>query len=274
VSTSPRDDAVGSGTEIQVFETAPLDPARPNERSRWSRFWSAIFPHLAKKWELGNRYLSAKVEHEEQDGKARAAEAAEIAAKTDSQRQVGARAFCDLVDDMPGLTKQEAATLKLAKLLASNPDVADQLERVKYLQERLRLGRGAEIEIVIKEVSSHGGHVADLDEFEGADGKKYVLKPIPVVPAVPPVPPPPRHPPPLGVIIDSGAAAAMDRTIRSLNLSVRTTECLHSVGIERMSQLLEWKSSDLLTIRAFGQTSLSEVTRAIIELNLQRFWRG
>jgi DNA-directed RNA polymerase subunit alpha len=45
----------------------------------------------------------------------------------------------------------------------------------------------------------------------------------------------------------------------TLELAIRATLCLESVGITNVGQLCEWSAGELLNIRHFGETTLQEV---------------
>lgn len=49
------------------------------------------------------------------------------------------------------------------------------------------------------------------------------------------------------------------KSIRNLGLTVRTTHCLLSEGIETVEQLLTWSRSDLLRIPNMGKKSVDEI---------------
>ncbi len=67
---------------------------------------------------------------------------------------------------------------------------------------------------------------------------------------------------------DEEAMKKLDRTIDSLNLSVRTENCLNAEGIKTLGELVQKKESDLLKIRSFGKTSLKELQNKLEELGL------
>jgi DNA-directed RNA polymerase subunit alpha len=76
---------------------------------------------------------------------------------------------------------------------------------------------------------------------------------------------------------EAAAAAGVDEElIRKLNmpladleLSVRASNCLESARIDTVAQLVTNTDQDLLKLRSFGRTSLREVKRKLIDLDLE-----
>lgn len=76
---------------------------------------------------------------------------------------------------------------------------------------------------------------------------------------------------------EAAAAAGVDEElIRKLNmplsdmeLSVRASNCLESARIDTVAQLVQYSDQDLLKLRSFGRTSLREVKRKLIDLDLE-----
>jgi DNA-directed RNA polymerase subunit alpha len=56
--------------------------------------------------------------------------------------------------------------------------------------------------------------------------------------------------------------------VESLDLTVRSSNCLNSNHIETVGQLVQMTEADLLKIRSFGKTSLREVRRKLADLGL------
>jgi len=68
--------------------------------------------------------------------------------------------------------------------------------------------------------------------------------------------------------IDEELAAKLNTPINELELSVRASNCLESVKMETVGQLVKMTEADLLKIRSFGKTSLREVKRKLADLGL------
>ena len=62
--------------------------------------------------------------------------------------------------------------------------------------------------------------------------------------------------------------AKLDISIEELELSVRASNCLASVNVQKVVELVKMTEADLLKIRSFGKTSLREVKRKIADMGL------
>ncbi len=61
----------------------------------------------------------------------------------------------------------------------------------------------------------------------------------------------------------------LDMPISQLELSVRASNCLESMNISSLRELVRLREDDLLRIRNFGQTSLEELKAKLVVLNLE-----
>ena len=68
--------------------------------------------------------------------------------------------------------------------------------------------------------------------------------------------------------VDEELAEKLKTPIAELELSVRAGNCLESVKVETVGQLVEMTEADLLKIRSFGKTSLREIKRKIADMGL------
>jgi len=68
--------------------------------------------------------------------------------------------------------------------------------------------------------------------------------------------------------VDEELAAQLNTPIAELELSVRAANCLDSVKLDTVGQLVEMTEADLLKIRSFGKTSLREIKRKLADLGL------
>jgi DNA-directed RNA polymerase subunit alpha len=66
----------------------------------------------------------------------------------------------------------------------------------------------------------------------------------------------------------SPSGDVMSTPVSDLNLSVRSGNCLQAENIETVGDLLEKSEDDLLQLRNFGRTSLTEVKEKLAELGL------
>ena len=68
--------------------------------------------------------------------------------------------------------------------------------------------------------------------------------------------------------VDEELASKLSMSIQELELSVRAGNCLESVKIEVVGQLVTMTESDLLKIRSFGKTSSREIKRKLADIGL------
>jgi len=68
--------------------------------------------------------------------------------------------------------------------------------------------------------------------------------------------------------VNEELAAKLNTPLSELELSVRASNCLESVKMETVGQLVKMNEADLLKIRSFGKTSLREVKRKLADMGL------
>ena len=68
--------------------------------------------------------------------------------------------------------------------------------------------------------------------------------------------------------IDEELAKKLSTPLQELELSVRASNCLESVKMETVGQLVKMTEADLLKIRSFGKTSLREIQRKLADIGL------
>ncbi|MFH1370034.1 MAG: DNA-directed RNA polymerase subunit alpha [Planctomycetota bacterium] len=68
--------------------------------------------------------------------------------------------------------------------------------------------------------------------------------------------------------IDKELEAKLNMPIQELELSVRASNCLESVKVETVRQIVKMTEADLLEVRSFGKTSLREVKRKLGDIGL------
>jgi DNA-directed RNA polymerase subunit alpha len=69
-------------------------------------------------------------------------------------------------------------------------------------------------------------------------------------------------------VVDEELLKKLDMPIQELELSVRASNCLESVKVDTVGQLVEMEEAELLKIRSFGKTSLREVKRKLADIGL------
>ena len=68
--------------------------------------------------------------------------------------------------------------------------------------------------------------------------------------------------------IDEELAAKLEMAVESLELTVRSNNCLEANHIQTVGELVRMTEVDLLKIRSFGKTSLREIQRKLSDLGL------
>ncbi len=147
---------ISKATLVKV-DGRPNEPQKPSEKGRWKLFTEWFVTYLKKCEELMEAYAEAKIEKEKSQARKTTEEAAEIAARKDTEiarkrlmDQEEILKFNTVIDDIfkdDGLPSV-AKALKFAKLLKENPEVVAQLNKVKEVIKKLRLTRGVNIEIL------------------------------------------------------------------------------------------------------------------------------
>lgn len=69
--------------------------------------------------------------------------------------------------------------------------------------------------------------------------------------------------------VDMELERKLSKSLAELNLSVRATNCLESVGINTVRDLVVKTDDDLLQVRNFGETTLEEVRERLAEIELR-----
>ncbi len=69
-------------------------------------------------------------------------------------------------------------------------------------------------------------------------------------------------------VITAGDPNLLNRSVAELELSVRSRKCLQRLGISSLGELVQRSEPELLSIKNFGQTSLSEIKRRLGEVGL------
>lgn len=149
-------DSADDDCAIVKYEGTPTDYEASEEISRWQRFLNAFFPFTRRGGklaaygaELSRAYAEAEVASKQNEAAKKAAEAAEIAALAEVNKNESCRIFNAQVDAIfrDDSLPEAAKLLKLAKLLDTNPQLAEQIDRVADLMNRLNVARGTNVEI-------------------------------------------------------------------------------------------------------------------------------
>lgn len=141
--------------------------------------------------------------------------------------------------------------------------------RVRYTTENTRVGQRTNYDKLILEIWTNGTITPEMALVEAAKilrkhinpfvqyfelGEETVVGEVPEEESKPPV--------------DQEFEAKLNTPIQELELSVRASNCLESVKVETVRQLVQMTEADLLKIRSFGKTSLREIKRKLADIGL------
>ena len=140
---------------ITGVSAAPQEPDKEGEKGKWQVFIDLIGKYKDKIFETGalatervrERY-DAGTESIRQEAEIKAMQAAEHAAKVDHQRKETEIAINNQIGKIFEADTPEAAKIvQLAHLVANNPEIAAQLEKMEQMYAFLKVTRGVRIEI-------------------------------------------------------------------------------------------------------------------------------
>ena len=69
--------------------------------------------------------------------------------------------------------------------------------------------------------------------------------------------------------VDEELIRKLQMPVSELDLSVRANNCLESAKASTVAELVSYTEADLMKVRSFGKTSLREVKRKLVDLNLE-----
>ena len=139
--------------------------------------------------------------------------------------------------------------------------------RVRYRTEDTRVGQRTNYDRLLLEIWTNGTITPEMALVEAAKIFRKHLNPFvqyfelgeQIVEAVPGE----DH-----EEIDSELLRKLSMSVHELELGVRSNNCLESVNIQTVGQLVNYPETELLQIRSFGKTSLREVKRKLQDLGL------
>jgi DNA-directed RNA polymerase subunit alpha len=141
--------------------------------------------------------------------------------------------------------------------------------RVRYTTENTRVGQRTNYDKLVLEIWTNGTITPEMALVEAAKILRKHINPFvqyfelgeeTVAGEVP------REEPEKQV--DQELEAKLNTPIQELELSVRASNCLESVKVETVRQLVQMTDADLLKIRSFGKTSLREIKRKLADIGL------
>ncbi|MBA3314950.1 MAG: DNA-directed RNA polymerase subunit alpha [Planctomycetota bacterium] len=146
--------------------------------------------------------------------------------------------------------------------------------RVRYRIEDTRVGQRTNYDKLIMEIWTDGTVTPEMALVEAAKILRKHLNPF-----ISYREPGPELPPESGLkgMLDQTGYAPVDleleeklgMSLAELNLSVRATNCLESEGINTVRDLVTKNEDQLLQVRNFGETTLSEVIERLHEIGLR-----
>ncbi len=141
--------------------------------------------------------------------------------------------------------------------------------RVRYRTEDTRVGQRVNYDRLVMEIWTKGTTRPEDALVEAAKILRKHLNPFvqyfelgPDVTAGPLLDEPPAPK------IDDELRQKLERSIASLELSVRASNCLEAAKIATIGDLVKMTESDLLQLRSFGKTSLTEVRQKLTAVGL------
>jgi DNA-directed RNA polymerase subunit alpha len=141
--------------------------------------------------------------------------------------------------------------------------------RVRYTTENTRVGQRTNYDRLILEIWTNGTISPEMALVEAAKILRKHINPFvqyfelgeeTVAGGVPQEEPEKK--------VDEELEAKLNTPIQELELSVRASNCLESVKVETVRQLVQMTEADLLKIRSFGKTSLREIKRKLADIGL------
>jgi len=143
--------------------------------------------------------------------------------------------------------------------------------RVRYVTEETRVGQKTNYDKLILEIWTNGTISPEMAMVEAAKILRKHINPFvqyfevgQETVSVPAIEVPERPKP----AIDEELTQKLEMPVAELELSVRVSNCLESIKIETVGQLVKMTEAELLKVRSFGKTSLREVQRKLSDLGL------
>jgi len=142
--------------------------------------------------------------------------------------------------------------------------------RVRYITEDTRVGKRTNYDRLILEIWTNGTITPEMALVEAAKILRKHINPFvqyfemgeeTVVDHV-------AEEVPEEDAVDEELAEKLKIPVQELELSVRASNCLESVKMETVGQLVKMTEADLLKIRSFGKTSLREIRRKLADIGL------
>jgi DNA-directed RNA polymerase subunit alpha len=138
--------------------------------------------------------------------------------------------------------------------------------RVRYGIEETRVGQKTNYDKLTLEIWTNGSVAPEMALVESAKILRKHLNPfVSYTELGPQVRSPARD---IGIGMDAGLESKLNLSLSELNLSVRASNCLESENIMTVRDLVTKSEDQLLDVRNFGETTLTEVRNKLRELGL------
>jgi len=140
--------------------------------------------------------------------------------------------------------------------------------RVRYEVEETRVGQRTNYDKLTMEIWTNGSVTAEMALVEAAKILRKHLNPFVQYSELGPM----VHSEPrssAGSSLDMATEAKLSMSLAELDLSVRATNCLESEEIHTVRDLVSKSEEELLEVRNFGETTLSEVREKLSDIGLK-----
>jgi DNA-directed RNA polymerase subunit alpha len=138
--------------------------------------------------------------------------------------------------------------------------------RVRYGIEETRVGQKTNYDKLTMEIWTNGSVAPEMALVESAKILRKHLNPfVSYTELGPQVRSPARD---ISLGMDAGLESKLNLSLSELNLSVRASNCLESENIMTVRDLVTKSEDQLLDVRNFGETTLTEVRNKLRELGL------
>ena len=138
---------------IVHYQGIPEEPQKPNEKGFWQKLREKLFPTLKKGEDLAEEFAHSKLDAQHAQNQASFQDAADKAAKVEEQKiknkALDIKTFNDEVERIYSNTDLplEAKELQIHNLLAHNPHILEQQQKIRAMIKALALNKGTRVDI-------------------------------------------------------------------------------------------------------------------------------
>ncbi|MEM8937719.1 MAG: hypothetical protein AAGC64_00060 [Bacteroidota bacterium] len=245
---------------IVKLSSRPKLPDKPNEISKWKRFLNYINPwakKLNKAADITQAYYEGEAFKRHNEGKKFAAEAAEIASRIKVSNQEKVKLVNDEIERIftnDGLP-YEAKMLQLANLVANNPEIAEQLQKVKDMSEVLRTVNFTNINFGLEEKQNSTISNTGLLPTELKQEEDNVVHEVPLAQMTPEQ--------------MELTKSILVTKISNMNIDLSILKALHSNQIDTLGDLVCFRKQDLLKFEGLTVEIVEGLEKRIEEYGLK-----